>query len=143
MKLLPKESEAQQEALIKKNVTNEKDYYLSQLPAIVQLAEKMRKRGELVAAGSRIPYIITKVGGIKALQAEKVEDLEYASRHPDFCRPDTLYYIKQLITPVDELLHIVHGVDKFVKNQFKFRQLREKCLDELMCLFRSTIIYQD
>ena len=48
-----------------------------QLPAQVQLAEKMRRRGLRVDAGSRIEYVVTTNGGPKAKQFEKLEDPDY------------------------------------------------------------------
>lgn len=143
VKLLSDDPEIQSTQLSKKNVTTAKDFYLSQLPAVVQLAEKMKRRGELVPAGSRLPYIISRAGGNKALQGEKIEDLEYASRHVDYCKPEMLYYIKQLIQPVDELLEVVYSVDKFVKGQYKYRLKREQCLDELITLFKPVIEYEE
>ena len=52
------------------------DHYISlQLPAQVQLAEKMRRRGLRVDAGSRIEYVVTDMGGLKAKQFQNLKTL--------------------------------------------------------------------
>ena len=57
--LLPKNKDDYSEELKKKKVTSSKQYYLSCLPAQIQLAEKMKRRGERVDPGSRLEYVVS------------------------------------------------------------------------------------
>src|SRR5690606_1155674 len=122
-----------------KKCNNAKDYYLHSLPAQVQLSEKMKERGQLVAAGSRIEYVITMNGGHLAKQYEKVEDSNYFRKHGSVLELDYLYYLKQLVNPLDQILDIIYSIpddDKykfekgFMMRQYKFRLLRSKMLTE-------------
>ena len=54
-----------------------KKYRIKCLPAHVQLAQKMRDRGLRVDAGSRLEYVVTMNGGLKAKQYEKIEDPKF------------------------------------------------------------------
>lgn len=115
----------------------EKEYYLECLPAQVQLAEKMRNRGQLVSAGSRIEYVITTTGGHLAKQYTKVESLDYFKKHHRALQIDYLYYIKLLVNPLDQILDIIFEKEQkgFVAQQYKYRcQIREKLLNELKSL---------
>ena len=67
-------------------------YKLKCLPAQVQLAEKMRRRGMRVDAGSRIEYLVTTNGGLKAKQFDKLEDPLYQQEHSNLVKIDYLYY---------------------------------------------------
>jgi len=81
-------------------------YISLQLPAQVQLAEKMRRRGLRVDPGSRIEYVVTTTGGPKAKQFEKLEDPDYQSKYANVVKIDYLYYVKNLINPLDQALEV-------------------------------------
>lgn len=131
--------------LAKKDCENEADYYLSFLPAQVQLAERMRNRGQIVQAGSRLEYVITTQGGHTAKQCVKVEDFEYFSRHNSSLNIDYLYYLKQLSNPLDQILDIVYAkeekyVEKFTLSQYKQRGIFNKVIEEMKGIFAPKII---
>jgi DNA polymerase elongation subunit (family B) len=81
-----------------------KEYVKISLPAQIQLAERMRKRGCHVSAGERLSYVITQNG---EKLSEKMEDVEYFKEHSETLRIDSLYYMKLMINPFDEVLMTV------------------------------------
>ena len=80
----------------------EEIYVLKSLPSQVQLAEKMRRRGIRVDAGTRMEYVITDTGNIKDKVAEKIEDPDYQKKYGHLIKIDHLYYIKLSTNPLDQ-----------------------------------------
>jgi DNA polymerase elongation subunit (family B) len=127
-----------------KNCSNKSDYYIRCLPAVVQLAERMRTRGQRVDPGTRVEYVITDLGGHKAKQYVKVEDAIYFGQHSSVLRLDYMYYLKLMANPFDDVLNILYYMDEnegetkyrfqknFVLNQYKYRlKIRVKVFEEL------------
>lgn len=131
---IPSEREEQ---LKNKGAENEEEYYLLSLPAQVQLAERMQRRGNRVDAGSRLEYLITGPDKHTAKQYEKVECAEYYSKHKNAIKIDYFYYLKALANPLDQVLTVAYpGIVDFVLNQYKFRyKVRRNLLNELSELF--------
>lgn len=129
----------------------EKDYYLRCLPAVVQLAERMRQRGQRVDPGTRLEYVISSHGGHKAKQYVKIEDASYFSQHSSILKLDYMYYLKLMTNPFDDVLNILYDKDvghkyrfkkNFVLNQYKYRlTVRTKMHDELKTLLTPTISF--
>jgi len=122
--LLPadKQSDKYIEDMRKKNVDNEKDYYMSCLPAQVQLAERMRTRGTRVDTGTRLEYVVTDPDHHTAKQYEKIEDVDYVNNHRYIITIDYMYYIKALANPLDQVLSVAFkDVNDFVLNQYNLR----------------------
>jgi len=148
-KLLPKDAKARQKELDLKDAKDENEYYLLSLPAQAQLAEKMKARGQLVSAGSRIEYIITTTGGHNAKQYIKIEDSEYFMKHSSSLTVDYHYYLKQLTNPLDQVLDAVYGKDKgyvkgFMMQQYKYRTItRENVIKSLKKLFAPKIVVKN
>ena len=151
--LLPEGEEERSEQIKKKDALTVKEYYEKCLPAQVQLAEKMKRRGSRVEAGSRIEYLIAEFeGGHKGKQYEKIEDLEYFMNHSNVLKIDFFYYLEVLINPLDEVLNVLYNKDdsnykyRFIKDftqeQYNFRyKIREKMLNELRDLFRPKLVF--
>ena len=142
VKLLPTNPEERKEEMDKKEVSTVKDYYLSCLPAQVQLAERMRRRGQRVDPGTRLEYVITDEGGHLAKQCEKVESMDYFAAHSDILKIDYMYYLKQLTNPVDQVLDAAYGgeVKDFVLKQYNYRlKIRTKMINELKTMFNPKI----
>jgi len=142
--LLPKDKEERESQLAKKDVTNEKDYYKKCLPAVVQLAEKMRNRGMRVDNGSRLEYVITDTYNKNDKQYDKLESIDYFNNHSDILKIDFMYYLKLLINPLDEVLNIVYKDDPkfkkdFIAEQYKIRNNRIKVLNDIKGLFEPKI----
>ena len=134
-----------------KNCSNSKDYYIRCLPAVVQLAERMRKRGQRVDCGTRLEYVITEQGGHKAKQYIKVEDAGYFEQHSSVLKLDYMYYMKLMANPFDDIFNILYFKltpqtcpvfnKNFVLNQYKYRlNIRTKMCNELLSLFRPKIL---
>jgi DNA polymerase elongation subunit (family B) len=129
----------------------QKDYYRRCLPAIVQLAIRMRQRGQRVDVGTRLEYVISSQGGHKAKQYVKVEDAIYFGQHSSVLKLDYMYYLKLMCNPFDDVLNILFDKDdgskykfqkNFVLNQYKYRlRMRTNVLDELTDLFNPNIIF--
>ena len=135
-----------------KECTNAKDYYIHCLPAVVQLAERMRQRGQRVDTGTRLEYVISSQGGHKAKQYIKVEDAIYFGNHSSVLKLDYMYYLKLMANPFDDVLNVMYDKDdgskykfhkNFVLNQYKYRlTIRTKVLEELINLFNSKITFK-
>jgi DNA polymerase elongation subunit (family B) len=132
-----------------KNCSNEKEYYMHCLPAVVQLAERMRMRGQRVDTGTRLEYVISTSGGHKANQYIKVEDATYFGNHSSVLKIDYLYYLKLMCNPFDDVLNILYNNNDgskykfqkdFVLTQYKhILGVRTKVLSELTELFKPII----
>jgi len=135
-----------------KNCNCAKDYYMRCLPAVVQLAERMRERGQRVDAGTRLEYVISDKGGHKAKQYVKVEDAVYFGQHSSVLKLDYMYYLKLMANPFDDVLNVMYNKDDeynykfqkdFVLNQYKYRlKVRTKVLEELKELLNNTINFE-
>jgi DNA polymerase elongation subunit (family B) len=134
-----------------KNCKNAEDYYIHCLPAVVQLAERMRQRGQRVDPGTRLEYVISSQGGHKAKQYVKVEDAIYFGQHSSVLKLDYMYYLKLMGNPFDDVLNILYDKDdgskyryqkNFLLNQYKYRlRIRTKVLEELVELFHPNMTF--
>lgn len=152
VKLLSNEKKERERQFNLKECNTPKDYYLRCLPAQVQLAERMRRRGKRVDAGTRLEYVITTNHGHTAKQYHKVEDSDYFGQHSTVLRIDYMYYIKLLVSPLDQVLDCCYNKDdgnrykfipEFVLNQYKFRLKREKVLEHIRTLGRPKLIFSE
>ena len=104
----------------------------------------MRSRGQLVSAGSRLEYVITTTGGHTAKQYVKVEDFEYFSRHSQTLSIDYLYYLKQIVNPLDQVLDVIFEDNKkfqkgFCMQQYKYRIMKTKVTKQLLDIFKPRL----
>ena len=121
----------------------EEMYSLRNLPAQVQLAERMKRRGKVVQAGSRIEYLITMTGGIDAKQFEKIEDPQYQQEHSDIIRLDYYYYIHLLINPLDQLIEVAYKMKDFMKFHYKDRIKKYKMCEQLKKMFNTRVEFEE
>jgi DNA polymerase elongation subunit (family B) len=119
------------------------DYLLRSLPGHVQLAERMRRRGMFVEAGSRIDFVVTTSGGIKGKIWQKIESSEYYREHSDIIRLDMNYYCKSLTNPGDQAMETAYKYKGFFKEQLELRILKQECLDELKKAFAVSILFHE
>jgi DNA polymerase elongation subunit (family B) len=110
----------------------------SRLPGHVQLGLRMQKRGIPVGGGTRVEYVILKKGPYRAqdTQTSKIEDVGYFAEFRSILRLSYLDYLHQFINPIDELCHVVMGVEGFVKQQFKIRLQHSRVVDRITELGR-------
>jgi len=137
VKLLSSDPTERKEQLKLKGAETEEEYYLLSLPAQVQLAERMQRRGQRVDAGTRLEYLITDPDRHTAKQYEKVECADYYSKHSTILELDYFYYLKALVNPLDQVLSVAYpGIVDFVLEQYKFRyKVRRNLLNELTEMF--------
>ena len=130
-----------EEQLAKKGADNEESYYLLCLPAQVQLAERMKRRGQRVDAGTRLEYVVTNPEKHTAKQYEKVENTEYYVKHNDIIKIDYFYYLKALANPLDQILSVAFPeISDFILDQYNFRwKIHYKLLYELKNTFNPTL----
>ncbi len=132
------EDVAKRQKRLKELKCTEDTYNDKALPANIQLAEKMRRRGKLVSAGQRIEYVVTQPDQHTARQFDKLEDFDYARDHSDIVRIDPLYYLKLMSKPLDEILKVGINVEQFVLTQYKWRLQYHKVLAQLRGCHQNT-----
>ncbi len=125
VKPLPEDPIKMQKRLDDLNCT-EDEYFTKALPSQAQLMLKMQKRGENVGAGTRLEYVVTDIHDLKAQLFKKIEDVSYFTRYSNILSLDLLYYIKNLINPIDELLAII-GEKNFTKKFYKIVKCKYEC----------------
>lgn len=111
------------------------------LPAQIQLAERMRRRGQRVDTGSRLEYLVCKYGSIKDRVAEKLEDPTYYKAHSGIVKIEFLYYLKLLANSMDQLVGVAYKQDKFTMLQFKSRIKFSEVCQEIEDLGRPTLTF--
>lgn len=143
--ILSKDETIRNNQLKKKGAINPKEYYLLCLPAQVQLAERMRNRGQRVDNGTRLEYLITSPEKHSAKQYEKIECVEYFKKHNDIIKIDYYYYLKALSNPLDQMLKVAFPeVGDFILEQYKYRyKYHYKLMEELKNLFNPTLKFID
>lgn len=146
---LSEDKDKRNEQLAKKGAADENEFYLFSLPAQVQLAERMKRRGQRVDAGQRLEYLVTDIENHTANQYEKVESIEYFKKYSQILTVDHLYYLKALATPLDQVLNVAFGKDKdykedFVLYQYKYRwQVRTKVMKSIRALSAPRLCFEE
>lgn len=110
------------------------------LPSHVQLAKRMRERGQNAETGSRIEFLFTTLGkpDIDFNQGDKVESLEYFEKWIFYMRIDYLYYLKkQMTTPIDEILSVGLKVDNFMEKLYLYHYQHYLVCQEINSLRNS------
>ena len=150
--ILPKSGTEREKQLKLKDAENEEEYYKKCLPAVVQLAEKMRNRGQRVDNGSRLEYVIIDNGIKNDKQYNKLESYDYYVSHSDVLKIDFLYYIKLLVNPIDQLINVAFDNEEsnsknkykykkdFLLNQYDYRnKVRGKVMEQIKTIFKPEI----
>ena len=147
---LPKDQKEREKQFKLKDARTIKEYYERCLPAQVQLAEKMRRRGQIVQTGSRLEFLVTDIENHTAKQYEKLESMEYFLENSSFLTVDFFYYIKIAINSIDEILNIAFSKNDrnypkpfkkdFIKEQYIFRyKKRRAVIEQIKNLFKPKI----
>ena len=90
------------------NAPDIKKFALSCVPAHVQLAERMKKRGsDKIDPGTRMEFVILKNYSSSKKLCDRIEDYYYFQRHQDILKIDYIYYLKSLVNPLDQLFKIL------------------------------------
>ena len=147
---LPKDPKEREKQFKLKDARTIKEYYERCLPAQVQLAEKMKRRGQIVQSGSRLEFLVTDIYNHTAKQYEKLEIIEYFIEHSNVLTVDFFYYIKIAINSIDEILNIAFGKNEgkydynfkkdFIKEQYIIRyKNRRAVIEQIKNLFKPKI----
>jgi DNA polymerase elongation subunit (family B) len=102
------------------------DFYVSQCPAPVILAQRMRDRGIIVNPGSRIPYVVIQKQYKNLTLGQRIEDYEYFCKYSSILKIDPEYYIDSFINPLDQVLKVGISNDHFMSDQYKIRMQHQK-----------------
>lgn len=135
VRALPKDPEERLKVL---NGMTEREYLIQSCPAQVQLAERMKIRGFPVDVGSRMEYVV--LDRKSKTLGKKMEDYDYFMKRKRQLKLDKNYYLKSLVTPIDQLLFIATGIDKFVENQLKIRISYEQVVKSIKALFSPKFV---
>jgi DNA polymerase elongation subunit (family B) len=143
--LLPIKTKERELALHKKGVDTAEEYYIKTLPAAVQLAERMKKRGQRAEPGSRLEFVVLP-SKVSDKVCDKVESSEYFLKHAEVLDLDLFYYLEKLATPLDKVLDVVYGKDPdFKKNMvlslLKQSKLKAKMIEEFKSFTQPEIIF--
>jgi DNA polymerase elongation subunit (family B) len=142
--LLPIKAKERELAIHKKGVDTAEEYYIKTLPAAVQLAEKMKKRGQRAEPGSRLEFVVLP-SKVSDKVSDKIESADYFLKHAEVLDLDLFYYLEKLATPLDKVLDIVYGKDpdfqkNMVANLLKRSKLKAKMIDEIKSFSKPDII---
>jgi DNA polymerase elongation subunit (family B) len=149
VKPLPKSKEDREKQFKLKNTDSVNGYYTRCLPAHVQLAEKMKARGQRVDTGSRLEYIICDQCVHTAKQYDKVESIEYFLKHRNALQLDFMSYLKLLAVPLDGVIDLVGSNDKgykkgIVMEQYNYRlKVRSKVIEQIKGLSAPLLVFED
>jgi DNA polymerase elongation subunit (family B) len=141
--LHPTDEKKRKEQMNKKMASDEHEYYERCLPAQVQLAMKMARRGQRVDPGTRIEYVITTDFSSKSIskakQWEKIESIDYFNEHSNVLNIDPMYYLNSICNPMDQALGIVHNLKQLTLQQYKIRMNKIKVNEDIRALFKTKI----
>jgi DNA polymerase elongation subunit (family B) len=126
--------------LQEKGVVSEEDFYQGHLPGAVQLALRMRSRGQHIESGSRLSYIVSRRNTGTSV-ADKMEEIEYFKRYYSKQMIDVQHYLHLLINPIEEVLIVMYGprYKNFVKDMYKYRVKYNSVINQLFHLQRPMI----
>jgi DNA polymerase elongation subunit (family B) len=122
-----------------KGASNEATFYQAHLPGAVQLALRMRSRGQHIESGSRLSYVVTRRVEHRASVTDKMEEMEYFKLNYSKQMIDVLHYLHLLINPIEEVLTVMYGnqYKNFVKDMYKYRIKYDAVVHELYQLFNQ------
>jgi hypothetical protein len=126
----------QEKKLKDKKAIDKRDFYVKSLPAQVQLAERIKERGQRCEAGTRLEYVVTTNSGHKGKQYDKIESSDYFIQNSSVLELDYLYYLKSLVNPLDQVLNVIFKKEKrfildFTDKQYKLRLHFSKLIKEI------------
>jgi DNA polymerase elongation subunit (family B) len=146
--LLPSDPKKRELQLVKKNAQTEEEYYLRSLPAHVQLAEKMKRRGYPVDNGTRLEYLLLDIENVNAKQYEKIESFDYFKQFSQVLRVDYTSYAKQLVNPIDQIFNVMFIKDRYFKPDvisklYKTIKTKRSVMDDIKKMGAPILIFED
>jgi DNA polymerase elongation subunit (family B) len=125
-----------------KKATTDDEYYLRCLPSQVQLAEKMKRRGQRVDAGTRLEFLVVKTHIDKPKLYEQLESWDYFKDHSGVLNIDFSYYLKAISVQLDQVLSCTVDVKSFGKEQLDIRKKKQKVIDQIKSMNNPRIIIE-
>jgi DNA polymerase elongation subunit (family B) len=119
-----------------------REYLEKSLPAHAQLAAKMEKRGQPIASGSRLEYIVISHRNDPDTKLfSKLECPDYFCSYSDVLRMDRLYYFKSIVYHIDQILTTVFPSQKDpLKKIYNYHLSHFKMLNQIKQYNKTTII---
>ncbi len=122
----------------------DKDFYIKQLPALCQLANRLKERGDFKFEGRRLDYVMLNTGNNLHKQGDKMEHVEYYLKHQDNLTLDLFYYFERLVEPIDQVIETVFYTKNWTKTFFKFHvKTRASVINRINQLGRPVLIFQE
>lgn len=120
----------------------EEQFYQSHLPGAVQLALRMRSRGQHIESGSRLSYVVTRRMLHTASVSDKMEEIDYFKRYYSNQMVDVLHYLHLLINPIEEVLIVMYGkkYKNFIKDMYKYHIKYDNVVDQFYKLTKPVIL---
>jgi DNA polymerase elongation subunit (family B) len=141
IKALPEDPVKRAKRLKDLGCANEDEYIAKALPSQAQLAEKMRRRGKPVSAGSRIEYVIVDNGVVEDKLFNKIEDADYFMDHSAVLNIDPMYYLKLASNPLDQVIEVAYGKKDFCLSLYKILKQKHKVMQQIRQLYAPTIAF--
>jgi DNA polymerase elongation subunit (family B) len=141
IKALPDDPVKRAKRLKELGCSTEDEYIAKALPSQAQLAEKMRRRGKPVAAGSRIEYVIIDNGVIEDKLFNKIEDADYFLDHTSVLSIDPMYYLKLACNPLDQVIEVAYGKKDFCLSLYKYLKQKHKVVQQLKGLYAPNLSF--
>jgi len=129
------------EQLAKKGVKTEEEFYRSHLPGPVKLALRMRNRGQQIESGSRLSYVITKMGDCSNI-GDRIEETEYFQRYYSKKWIDTRHYLFLLTKPIEEVFCVIYGkkYKSFIKSICQTFKRYDMVVNQIRSWFEPIIL---
>lgn len=106
------------------------------------LAQKMKRRGHPIEAGSRIEYIFMRTPNPNDLQGYKSEDPAYYKDYSEYIDIDYFYYYqRQLVNPIQQLLEVAFGNKTFMNQIEKVICNKQLIVKQLNSMFQFVQLY--
>ena len=124
--------------LEEKHARNEQEFYQAHLPGAVQLALRMRARGQHIESGSRLSYIVSRRADYRASVSDKMEEIDYFKMNYSKQMIDVSHYLHLLINPIEEVLTVMYGKNRyknFMKDIYTYRNKYNQVVNQLYHLF--------
>lgn len=135
------DDEKKKDAQFKKTgAQSEEEFYYKSLPSHVQLAIRMRERGQQIQNGSRLSFLYIQ-GAKKARTVDKMEEIEYFKTFYSPETIDTMYYIHLLQNPLAELFTAYLSIEyaSFFQSIYNACIFKKDVINELKQLFNPVV----
>lgn len=139
VKQLSDDPEMKSKQLAAKRAVTDREYYERSVVGVAQLGERIRQRGGHVAPGERLEFVVLNRGVKNDKMGDKMEELGYYRTRTRYLRLDWNYYLRQMETPLDQLLSAAfknrqkEGTN-LVARLVEVHKKRQQCMKELKSL---------